>query len=214
MPVAGDVRNQLLEVADFKSINKKVREDRLDLNIGTIAQNLRYDGDVGEITKRFNRALYGNMSTLGTSKVIHGDRYYNTSGGTEEQIIAYSTFIKVGDDSDGSFTNLFTSLTADVHKRSLTYKDVWYFCDLTNTSGAYDGTNTEDMGVPTPSSAPTVATGAAGVLTGNYQYKVTFEIDGYQEGNASAASGVVAPSSEKVELTSQGKNFWFSYSQR
>jgi hypothetical protein len=48
--------------------------------------------------------------------------------------------------------------------------------------------------------APTVATGAAGVLTGNYYYVVTF-VTTQGETNAGTASSVVAPSSQQVSLT-------------
>lgn len=57
------------------------------------------------------------------------------------------------------------------------------------------------LGITAPDSAPSVATGAAGALTGTYSYKVTFlNNDGF-ESNPSAASSDVSPSSEKVELT-------------
>ena len=202
MGLTGDIKNQIVVFDVFKTLNLKIRQDKLAIDVGSVAQNLRYDNSIGEISKRTSRAKYGGMSTLGTSKIIHGDRYYNTAAGTQTQIIAFSTTIKKGTDADGTFDNIFTSLTADVHKNSLTYKDIWYFCDGTNTNGAYDATNAEDMGVPTPGSAPTVATGVPGALTGDYMYKVTFEIDGYQEGNASVASSLVQPSSDKVDLSS------------
>ena len=52
----------------------------------------------------------------------------------------------------------------------------------------------------TAPTAPTVATGAAGVLTGNYYYMVTFvTVSG--ETSAGTASAVVAPSSQQVSLT-------------
>lgn len=49
--------------------------------------------------------------------------------------------------------------------------------------------------------APTVATGAAGVLTGTYFYKVTFVVGGVGETNSGTASASVAPSSQQVSLT-------------
>ena len=48
--------------------------------------------------------------------------------------------------------------------------------------------------------APTVATGVAGLLTGNYYYAVTF-VTPQGETNMGTASAVVAPSSQKVNLT-------------
>ena len=198
MPV--DVRNYIQEIGYFKTINKKLREDAVPLDVGTVAQNLRYDINSGYLTKRNSRAKYGNMTTLGTSKVIHGDRYYTAAGG-KTQIIGYSTFIKTGDDSTGAFTNLYTGLTADVHKRSLTYKDIWYCCDYTNTNKAYDGTNAETWGVPTGGTVSGVDASEAGNPDGAYKYKVTYVMDSYQEGNAGAASDTVTVTTNKITVT-------------
>jgi hypothetical protein len=51
-----------------------------------------------------------------------------------------------------------------------------------------------------PASAPTCATGSAGVLTGAYQYLVTFT-NGSGETTAGPASATVNPSSQQVNLT-------------
>lgn len=49
--------------------------------------------------------------------------------------------------------------------------------------------------------APTVAVGAAGVLTGAYTYKITFVHSDGTESEGGVTSSTVSPSSQKVELT-------------
>lgn len=51
-----------------------------------------------------------------------------------------------------------------------------------------------------PPGAPTVATGASGVLTGAYLYKITF-VDDYGETSGGTESASVSPSSQQVNLT-------------
>lgn len=53
----------------------------------------------------------------------------------------------------------------------------------------------------TAPSAPTVATGAAGVLTGAYLYKITFVTQNNIESTGGTTSASVSPSSQKVSLT-------------
>src|ERR1051325_6511450 len=52
-----------------------------------------------------------------------------------------------------------------------------------------------------PSVALTVAVGAAGVLTGDYQYYYTFDTDAGHESDLSPISAVVSPAAQKVDLT-------------
>lgn len=57
----------------------------------------------------------------------------------------------------------------------------------------------EVVAISAPSSAPTAATGIAGILTGAYQYKITWKsVDG--ETTVSSASGTVNPSSQTVDV--------------
>lgn len=62
---------------------------------------------------------------------------------------------------------------------------------------------TDNLGIAQPSSAPSVATGAAGVLTGTYQYVYTYYSSRTgAESAPSALSAEVIASSQQIELTS------------
>lgn len=69
-----------------------------------------------------------------------------------------------------------------------------------------DGTTTTDLGIIKPSAAPTVATGATGILTGDYEYA---QINVYKNGTYEAKSArgtisaVVSPALQVVTVTPQ-----------
>lgn len=53
----------------------------------------------------------------------------------------------------------------------------------------------------TAPSAPSVALGTVGVLTGNYRYQITFVTSTGRETEAGSSSSQISPSSQKVEIT-------------
>ena len=188
-------------IDNLKTLAQKTEQQLIPPNIGNSAQNVRFDDTYGAIVKRSNRAKYAGMSTLGTTRIISAYRYYKNSDSTKHQLIVYGTTIKQGNDSTGAFTNKKTGLTADLRTVFLTVKDLCYAFNGTDNNQVYDGTNNmENMGVPIPST-PTMAEDVAGNPNGAYKYKVTYEIDGYQEGSASAASATITVTSKKILVT-------------
>ena len=201
-PLAPDPVEIEAPIEDFRAFTRKTQPEIVSPQFAHTVRNIRFSETLGSLVKRASRAKFGGMASLGTSKITFMVRYYKSSSGGKKLVIAFSTTLKVGDDEAGTFTNIKTGMTADQIYTSITYKNLLYLFNGTDTTQVFDlaQSATEDIGVPTPG-APTVATGAAGALTGNYQYKITYEIDSYQEGNAGTASAVVAPSSQKVELS-------------
>ena len=195
-----DQQRIVYTINEFRNINRKIKQELLPKEIGYTAINIRYDTELGSISKRGNRGTYGSMTTLGTSKVMSNYRYYKNSDSTKKLIISYETTLKLGNDTAGTFANIKTGLTTDLFHYFLTYKDLCFIGNGTDANMCYDGTTVEEMGVPVPT-APTLALGAAGVLTGAYYYKVIYQIDDYQDGNASVASAVINPSAQKVTVT-------------
>lgn len=186
-------------IDDFsKGLYNSLTDISLPVGAGDIVQNIRFD-DVKGIKKRENRAQY-NSTTLGTSKMPYSERIY--IGSNKYLIIVYGTTLKVGDDSAGTFSNLTTGLTTDLRMTGVTYKDFHYLFNGTDNNIRTDGTaaNTKDAGCAAPGAA-TVAVGAAGALTGDYYYKITFVYDGYQESSGGTASALVQPSSQQVDLS-------------
>lgn len=94
-------------------------------------------------------------------------------------------------------------LSSATAREYVEYKDKLYWTEASASAKVYDGTNTYQLGITKPASAPSVATGAAGVLTGTYTYVVTFYDDSTGvESQPSVASSSVAPASQQVDLTS------------
>lgn len=107
---------------------------------------------------------------------------------------------------------LFYSTSSNLYNRGTLLKSSWggWFDLASINQWAYlangttfirsDGTNVYEVGITAPT-APSVATGAAGALSGDYRYRVTYvDSDGF-ESNGGTVSAQVSPSSEKVELT-------------
>lgn len=71
-----------------------------------------------------------------------------------------------------------------------------------SASFVYDGTTVfTALGLTAPVGAATVATGAAGALTGTYKYKATFTYGARGESNPGPASSAVVPAAQDVNLT-------------
>jgi len=122
------------------------------------------------------------------------------SDGTSHLLAFCGTKIYVSTDGGVTFTAKGTGYTANLKWSCYTYADNVIMVNGTDTNQIYDFSDIRDMGLTDPSSVPTVATGAAGNLTGDYYYKVSFVYSG-SESNVGDATALVQPSSEKVELT-------------
>ena len=83
------------------------------------------------------------------------------------------------------------------------YRDTLYYSEPASVPKYWDGTTEYLLGIKEPSAAPTVAVGAAGVLTGTYTYVVTYynSTKGV-ESQPSAVSAEVTPSSQSIDITS------------
>ena len=78
-------------------------------------------------------------------------------------------------------------------------------CFIVNGTDAkkYDGTTVYGIGITEPSTAPTLATGAAGTPNGTYEARVTYYNSATgQESSAGATSSTVSPVSQKIEFSS------------
>jgi len=94
-----------------------------------------------------------------------------------------------------------TGVVDDIYSFAV-LRDILYMFNGVDSNLKYDGTNIRNMGIAQPATAPTAASGGAGVLTGGYSYKVTFynSAKGH-ESNPSAASNTFTASSNSIDLT-------------
>lgn len=93
--------------------------------------------------------------------------------------------------------------TADDLYDFIVLKDMLYLCNGIDVNLRFDGSTVYRMGITAPSAAPSAATNGAGVLSGNYSYRVTFYNSSLgHESNPSAASNTVSTSSNQIRLSS------------
>jgi len=122
------------------------------------------------------------------------------SDGTSHLLAFCGEGIYVSTDGGATFSTLKTGLTANKKWSCYTYADNVIMVNGVDTNQIYDFTSVRAMGLTDPTTAPTLATGAAGLLTGNYYYRVSFIYSG-SESNVGIASSVVAPSAQKVNVS-------------
>jgi len=122
------------------------------------------------------------------------------SGGTSHLLAFCGTGIYVSTDGGATFSLLKTGLTANQKWSCYTYADNVIMVNGVDANQIYDFTSVRDMGLTDPTTAPTLATGAAGNLTGDYYYWVSFVYSG-SESNVGPKSAVVQPSAQAVNLT-------------
>ncbi len=196
-----DVPTYIATIENFRTLAQKTQDEIIQPNIGREAYNLRFDERYGSVEKRQNRSTYANMSSLGTAKLIGAYRYYKNSDNTKYQLVAYDTVLKVGNDITGAFSNIKTGLVTDKHFTWITYKSLCFAFNGIDNNVVYDGSNCENMGVPIPTAPSGVDSGVAGNPNGAYKYKVSYEIDDYQEGTVSVASDTVTVVTNKITVT-------------
>lgn len=128
--------------------------------------------------------------------------YFKASAGTNK-IMGNGGECVFTMENTGRWNVIATGSTIGETIDGITFGDVFYMGNGEDANLATDdGTDTRQMGITAPSFTPGVATGAAGALTGDYYYKVSYynSTTGH-ESNGSTMSAVVSPSSEKVNLS-------------
>jgi len=184
----------------FRGINNKTDDFRIENEEASDGKNFLVD-DEGTLKSRPGRAKRNLTAITATPDVLSLFRYYHSDDSTVKLIAYGGTNIYLGaETTPWAFTSLEASLTSDTKWRFVQFRDKVFGCNGSNTNWKYDGTNAIDMGVAVPT-APAVALGAATGLTGDYYYKVSWQVDSYEEGDASVASSLIQPSNQKVTVT-------------
>jgi len=100
------------------------------------------------------------------------------------------------------WNDLKTGLTTGKKMDFITHFGLCIVCNGTNANFKLHNTTSYNLGIEIPTTLA-VATGAAGVLNGDYYYRIAYLRDGFQtfEGTAQAESAVVSPANEKVTVT-------------
>jgi len=183
---------QMIEAKDFR-IGLNTKKNPMKLKPSELLKctnaNLQEDGTV---TKRNGYEKF--IATVAPHQIekffVYDNKVYISENGT----IKYwngSAWTAVS----ASYGNDFGATVAT---------DYMFFGDASNENKKWDGTTLTKMGIDKPGSTPSVAVGAAGVLTGDYKYVITFYRSGTypHESDPCTETATVSPSSQKVDLSS------------
>jgi hypothetical protein len=126
---------------------------------------------------------------------------YKAPNGTDYVVVAVATTLKY---YSAGWADFKTGLTTGLNYSFATHLGSCYATNGTDANVRIYNTTSYTAGIPVPAAKPTVALGAAGVLTGDYYYKYTYRRDtnGHStDGNPSAVSTLIQPSSQKVTVS-------------
>jgi len=162
------------------------------------ANNIHIDGD--EVFKRPGKLRWGGASNVEFSDGFNGVHEYIDSSGTQHILVASGTSLY--EVTSTSKTARDTIVNEDIHFHTLRGK---CFYNGLNTQRKIEGTTASDVGLASPTTTATVATGAAGVLTGNYAVRITFVIESggirVSESSPSTVSNSITLTSQQLSLT-------------
>jgi len=181
-------------------VSTRIYPTELQKDEFVMLKNVEPFGSVGAFVTRKGTEAFNSTLPVANKPVRGAFRHYS---GNKWQFMIAGTDIWYKTGAAGNFSGSLGTVTEDKDWSFAAYLD---YCFLANGTGSYrlsSGTLKQGIGFGAPSSGPTVATGAAGVLTGDYKYKYTWVYDSNtaHESSASSESATVSPSGQKVDLS-------------
>jgi hypothetical protein len=188
---------QLFQIARFGGLNRRISKFLIRDDQCQDILNLWFY-DQGALTKMPGFVKW-NATSLGAFKMLGGERFYKT-GATPQFIEVNNGTIYAGTDGPQTFASVGTGFSTTATWRMKVMRDLLFMINGTDVARKWDGTAISQMGVPGPTTAPTVALGAAGILNATYSYKITF-VTLYAESVGSPVSANITPVNQQVNLT-------------
>lgn len=174
-------------------------DDQMGIPPNILVDILNFEFDKNGLKTRPGYSVY-NTSGLPTSNPNVGLYAFKKSDGNKYLLSVVNTDLYV-EGAVGVFSSVYSSLTADYAMDFATIANLAVGGNGTDEPIKYDGTTCLTLKCAAPTVAASTATGAAGNLTGDYQYKVTFVTDSGAETNPSPSSTVVSPSADQVSIS-------------
>ncbi|GEM_PF-2311624 len=166
-------------------------------NRGDIAQNCRFNVEVGSVTKRSTIAYYNASADSDPIQSIY--RYYTTTG-SQYLIQINGNNLRVGNDSNGTFSTIHTFSSSSGYRFSaVTYEDLCIVSTGQDNIIQTDGVVAWELG----SCKTALVTDSGGSVTaGAHYYAVTFIVSGYEVINGALSNTVTTNASHtKVSLS-------------
>lgn len=173
-----------------------VRE-ALNVNIGYSGGYTKRDGYTNQLSSVFGSRDITFGVEYKTTTSINRVVIFGTDGTASGGIVGYV--------NAGAITNISTSLSGTVRPVLTQFDDSLFFYNGVDSPFLYDGTNTRQVGITAPTTAPTLAsqtTGGSLTLLGNYVFAYTYynSVTG-AESSPSPFSSVIALTGSNNQLT-------------
>ncbi|MCR4286880.1 MAG: hypothetical protein NUW09_02575 [Deltaproteobacteria bacterium] len=178
-------------------INDTDNEMSLSPNVLVDLLNMQFDKN--DIKTRKGYTAYSTSGLPATSPEW-GLYPFKKSNGNEYLLGVFNTAV-YAEGTVGVFASVMTGLTAGYPWSWTTLTDFAIGGDGVNKPVKYDGAVCKNLEIVAPTAAPVTVLGAAGNLTGAYQYCVTFVSAKGAEINASPSSTILSPSLQQVNVS-------------
>lgn len=188
-------KNLIFGITDLSGgLNTKTSQFSLKPNQGDICQNMRFNEELGSITKRDNLNVYGTADV--TEPILGMHRFYMKDD-TKALLVNSGNDIYKGTDSTGAFTSILTLTTGDQRWQWLTWHNLAIGTDGYNQPVKYDGTSVSATYL---GSCLATDAGSGAGPDGTYSYKISFYTASY-EVLFNVASNTVVVADNDIDLT-------------
>ncbi len=194
--ISAQIKNFLLK--SLPGMNNKVIDLDLSTKWAQNAQNARFEDTPGAVDKRAPVSYY-NSSAIAATPVTGLYRYY-TSGGADLWVSTCSTGAYVGNDSNGTFTQIRASLTTGKRHQFVVYQDLLIGSNGFDPMWVYDGDTTNNVTWQLGACKVLATTTAGSMGAGTYYYSIT--IGSADQWTSAAVSNTVTVAANKSTLLS------------
>lgn len=184
-------------------LNNKFERSIIEDNESPDCANVIFEN--GAVETRGGTDLF-NTASVG-SYVCDGLFTRNDDNTDSQSMVAWwnGTLHSVSGTTFGTIASSTSVFTAGVQVTATEYENFMFFGNGNSTPYKYGGDSNEFTrhGIPQPSSAPTLTTAGTGtVLTGDYQYKVSYVNSALVEGDVSVTTPTFAVAGENILINS------------
>ena len=192
--ISAQIKNFLLK--SLPGMNNKVVDLDLSTKWAQNAQNARFEDTPGAVDKR-SPVSYFNSTAIAPAPMTGLYRYY-TSGGADVGVGTCGTDAYVGNNANGTFTQIRSTLTTGKRHQFVVYQDLLIGSNGFDPIWVYDGDTTANVTWQLGACKAVASTTAGSMGTGQYSYSITTGTDTWVSG---AVSNTVTTTSGAVSLS-------------
>lgn len=182
-------------------VNTRVHPTSLAEGDYQMLRNFDIFSKLGSWATRPGTTLLNSSTALGA--IRGGVRFYYGTNNSQLIVMAGTNIYRY--DGGTTYTSIKAGVTDHCFWNFASYNDLLFIMNGVDTIRVWDGTTIRDAGYAVAGGGigPTVALGAAGILTGAYKYKMTWVYNNNpgSESSASSPSSVVNPAAQQVNLS-------------